>query len=189
MHTPVSVSPDGQRLAYTDIDRATGNDIWLVSLGGNRRPEPFLKTPASEHNAHFSTDGRWLAYVSNESGRNEIYVQPFPGPSRRWTISTDGGNEPVWSRDGRELFYRNGDALMAVPITSQPTFAAGVPRLLFSGQFESTGTGTSGYDVSLDGRRFLMIQPTEPEQPATQVGVVINWFEELRGLAPRGTSP
>jgi len=90
----------------------------------------------------------------------------------------------VWSRDGRELFYRNGNALMAVPITLQPAFSAGLPHLLFRGQFQDTGTGTAGYDVSLDGRRFLMIQPTEPEQLATQVSVVINWFEELRRLAP-----
>jgi hypothetical protein len=95
----------------------------------------------------------------------------------------------VWSRDGRELFYRNGDAVMAVPIALRPAFSAGLPHPLFKGQFQESGTGTSGYDVSLDGRRFLMIQPTEPEQPATQVGVVINWFEELRRLVPKGASP
>ena len=184
LQTPVSVSPDGKRVAYTDVDRLTGNDIWVVSLDGDRAAQPFLKTPASESNAHFSPDGRWLAYASDESGRIEVYVQPFPGPGGKWTISTDGGNEPVWSRDGRELFYRNGDAVMAVPITSHPTFAAGLPRRLFSAQFEPTGTGTSGYDVSPDGRRFLMIQPTEPEPPATQVNIVINWFEELRRLVP-----
>ncbi len=184
MQTPVSVSPDGNRLAYTEINRATGNDLWVLTLGGNQTAEPFLRTPASENNAHFSPDGHWLAYVSNESGRNEIYVQPFPGPGRRSAISTDGGNEPVWSRDARELFYRNGDAVMSVPITFQPTFAAGVPRLLFRSDFEPTGTGTAGYDVSLDGRRFLMIQPSEPEPPATQVSVVINWLEELSRLVP-----
>ena len=127
LQTPVSVSPDGKRLVYTDNNRVRGNDIWVLPLDGNRTAEPFLTTPASENNAHFSPDGHWLAYVSDESGRNEIYVQPFPGPGRRWAISTDGGDEPVWSRDGRELFYRNGNAMMAVPITSQPTFAAGVP--------------------------------------------------------------
>jgi serine/threonine-protein kinase len=189
VHTPMSVSPDGTRLAFTEIGRATGNDIWTLSLGGDRKAEPFLVTPASENNAHFSPDGHWLAYASDESGRFEVYVQPFPGPGRKWTISTDGGNEPVWSRDGREMFYRSGDAVMAVPITSQPTFAAGLPHQLFSGQFEPTGTGTSGYDVSLDGRRFLMIQAAEPELPATQVSVVINWFEELRHLVPTGATP
>ena len=184
MQTPVSVSPDGKLLAYTEIDPAGGSDIWLVTLDGKGKPEPFLRTRSSENNAHFSPDGRWLAYVSDESGRPEVYVQPFPGPGSKWMISTDGGNEPVWSRDGRELFYRAGDKMMVVSIATQPAFAAGLPQLLFEGAFEPTGTGTSGYDVSPDGRRFLMIQPTAPELPATQVHVVINWFEELKRLVP-----
>ena len=184
VQAPVSVSPDGTRLSYNESDRTTGNDIWMVTLDGDRKRERFLKTSASEANGHFSSDGQWLAYVSDVSGRSEVYVQPFPGPGGKWTISTEGGDEPVWSRDGRELFYRNGNVLMAVPITLQPTFAAGVPRPLFRSDFEPSGTNTSGYDVSPDGRRFLMIQPTEPEQPATQVSVVINWFEELRRLVP-----
>jgi serine/threonine-protein kinase len=186
LHTPVSVSPDGTYLAYTDVDPATGSDIWLIALDGQSKPEPFLKTRSSESNAHFSPDGHRLAYQSNESGRSEIYVQPFPGPGSKWMISTDGGTEPVWSRDGRELFYRRGDKLMAVAIATQPTFVAGLPRMLFEGAFEPTGTGTSGYDVSLDSRRFLMIQPTAPELPVTQVNVVINWFEELRQRVPAG---
>ena len=184
MQTPVSVSPDGKYLAYAEIDPATGNDIWLIALDGKGKPEPILRTRSSESNPHFSPDGRWLAYVSGESGRSEIYVQPFPGPGGKWMISTDGGTEPVWSRDGRELFYRAGDTLMAVTIATQHAFVAGLPRLLFEGAFEPSGTGTSGYDVSLDGRRFLMIQATAPEPPATQVNVVINWFEELAQRVP-----
>ena len=184
MQTPVSVSPDGKYLAYAEIDPATGNDIWLIALDGKGKPEPILRTRSSESNPHFSPDGRWLAYVSGESGRSEIYVQPFPGPGGKWMISTDGGTEPVWSRDGRELFYRAGDTLMAVTIATQPAFVAGLPRLLFEGAFEPSGTGTSGYDVSLDGRRFLMIQATAPEPPATQVKIVINWFEELTQRMP-----
>jgi len=185
LQTPVSVSPDGKHVAFGAVDRVDGYDIWIMPLDGTRTPQVFLKTPALENGPHFSPDGRWIAYFSDESGRSEIYVQPFPGPGGKWTISTDGGSEPVWSRDGRELFYRSGDAMMAVSITSQPAFAASVPRRLFTTQFEPTGTGTSGYDVSLDGQRFLMIQSTEPEQPATQVSVVINWFEELKRLVPR----
>jgi eukaryotic-like serine/threonine-protein kinase len=184
MKTPVSISPDGKSLAFTEVDRATGNDIWLLSLDGDHEARAILKTGSSEGSPEFSRDGKWLAYNSNETGRPEIYVQPFPGPGGKSTISTDGGVEPVWSRDGRELFYRNGDKLMAVAISTTPVFSAGVPRLLFEGRYEPTGTGTGGYDVSVDGRRFLMIQPTEPEQPATQVSVVINWFEELRRLVP-----
>jgi serine/threonine-protein kinase len=186
LQTPVSVSPDGKHLAYTDVDPATGNDIWLVALDATGKPEPLLRTRSGENNAHFSPDGRWLAYVSDESGRSEVYAQPFPGPGGKWMISTDGGNEPVWSRDGRELFYRSGDKLMAVTIATQPAFVAGLPSVLFEGAFEPTGTGTSGFDVSPDGRRFLMIQPTSPEPPVTQVNVVINWFEELRQRVPTG---
>jgi serine/threonine-protein kinase len=185
MQTPVSVSPDGKLLAYTELDPTGGNDIWLVALAGGK-PVPFLRTRASEDNPHFSPDGRWLAYVSDESGRSEVYVQPFPGPGGKWMISTGGGTEPVWARAGRELFYRSGDKLMAVTIVTQPAFVAGLPRVLFEGTFEPTGTGTSGFDVSPDGRRFLMIQPTAPERPATQVNVVINWFEELRQRVPVG---
>jgi len=185
MQTPVSVSPDGKLLACTELDPAEGNDIWLVALDGGK-PVPFLRTRASEANPHFSPDGRWLAYVSDESGRREVYVQPFPGPGGKWMISTGGGTEPVWARDGRELFYRSGDKLMAVTVATQPAFVAGLPRALFEGAFEPTGTGTSGFDVSPDGRRFLMIQPTAPERPATHVNVVINWFEELRQRVPVG---
>ena len=183
MQTPVSVSPDGKLLAYTELDPTRGNDIWLVALDGGK-PVPFLRTPASEENPHFSPDGRWLAYTSDESGRSELYVQPFPGPGGKWMISTGGGTEPVWARDGRELFYRSGDKLMAVTIASEPAFVARLPRVLFEGAFEPTGTGTSGFDVSPDGRRFLMIQPTAPERPVTQINVVINWFEELRQRVP-----
>ena len=183
MQTPVSVSPNGKLLAYSEIDPREGNDIWLVALDGGQ-PVPFLRTRAGEENPHFSPDGRWLAYVSDESGRFEVYVQPFPGPGGKWMISTDGGTEPVWARDGRELFYRSGDKLMAVTIAGEPAFVAGLPRALFEGAFEPTGTGTSGFDVSPDGRRFLMIQPTAPERPVTQVNVVINWFEELRQRVP-----
>ena len=186
MQTPVSVSPDGKHLIYAEIDPATGSDIWLVALDGTGTPEPWLRTPASENNPHFSPDGHWLAYVSGESGRAEVYVQPFPGPGGKWMISTDGGNEPVWSRDGRELFYRSGGKILAVTIATTPAFAAGLPRMLFEGAYEPTGTGTSGFDVSPDGRRFLMIQPTAPELPATQVNVVINWFGELHQRVPVG---
>ncbi|HEY6508625.1 MAG TPA: protein kinase [Vicinamibacterales bacterium] len=189
LHTPVSVSPDGKHLAYAEVDPATGTDIWLLALDGNGAAEPFLRTTAGEGNAHFSPDGRWLAYVSDESGRAEVYVQPFPSPGSKWMISTDGGNEPVWSRDGRELFYRNGDRMMTVAIATERGFVAGLPRQLFEGAFEPTGTGTSGFDVSLDGRRFLMVQPTAPERPATQVDVVINWFEELKQRMPTTVAP
>jgi Tol biopolymer transport system component len=135
----------------------------------------------------FSPDGRWLACVSNESGRYEIYVQPYPGPGGKWQISTEGGTEPVWNPNGRELFYRSGNKMIAVDIATQPSFAAGKPKVLFEGQYEPTVFTNSNYDASPDGHRFLMLKPSEQEQSApTQINVVLNWFEELKRRVPTG---
>ncbi len=131
----------------------------------------------------FSPDGHFLAYVSDESGRREVYVQPYPGPGGKLTISTDGGQEPVWSADGRELFYRNGNQMLAVAIRTEPTFSAGKPRLLFEGNYQLDAVGHPFYDVSPDGQRFLMVRPKGGGAP-TQLYVVLNWGEELKRLAP-----
>jgi Tol biopolymer transport system component len=106
-----------------------------------------------------SPDGRWLAYVSNESGGYEVYVQPFPGPGRKWQVSTEGGTEPVWSRNGRELFYRSGRKMMAVDIATGPAFAAGIPKMLFDGDYARLTTvfGGQNYDVTPDGQHFIMV--------------------------------
>ena len=179
-----SVSSDGKEVAFYGPGPSTGNDIWILPLQEERKPRPFLQTPFSEVAPAFSPDGRWLAYTSNESGRNEIYVQPYPGPGGKWLISTDGGTEPVWSRNGRELFYRNGDKLMAVDIQTQPAFKAGTPRMLFERPGYQVGTRPD-YDVAPDGQRFLMIKHTEQQQSAlTQIHVVLNWFEELKRRVP-----
>jgi eukaryotic-like serine/threonine-protein kinase len=186
IQTPSSWSPDGKLLAFTDQNPTTGINISVLPLEGDRKPQLFLRTKTNLFSPAFSPDARWLAYMSNESGRNEVYVQPFPGPGGKSQISTEGGREPVWARNGRELFYRNGDKMMAVDITTQPTFTVGSPRLLFEGRYETSPNFISGYDVSSDGQRFLMIQPVEPEQPATQINVVLNWFEELKQKVPVG---
>ena len=132
--------------------------------------------------ATFSPNGRWLAYLSNESERYEVYVQAFPGPGGRERISIDGATaHPVWSRDGRELFYRNGPQMMAVSIDVERGPMAGKPRLLFEGQYESRVLDPS-FDVAPDGR-FLMIKTPEELAPR-QLNVVLNWFEELERLVP-----
>jgi eukaryotic-like serine/threonine-protein kinase len=183
---PNSWSPDGQLLAYHEVNPTTQRDIWVLRLK-DRKTEPFLRTPADESAPRFSPDGRWLTYVSNESGRFEIYVQPYPGPGGKWQISTNGGTEPVWNPNGHELFYRNGDKMMAVDISSQPGFSAGKPRMLFEGHYLPTTVGQPDYDVSPDGQRFLMVKPTEQAQAApTQINVVLNWFEELKQKVPTG---
>ena len=147
-----------------------------------------MQTSFNEQYADLSPDGRWLAYVSNQSGRVEVYVQPYPGPGARQQISVDGGTAPAWSRDGRELFYMTAPSvggqaaltkMMVVPVQLQPTFTAGTPRMLFEGRYGATAN-IRGYDVSPDGRRFLMVQ--QKERPATRVAdmiIVQNWIEEL----------
>jgi eukaryotic-like serine/threonine-protein kinase len=187
LQTPSSWSPDGQLLAFFEINPTTGYDIWVLRMG-DRKAQPFLRTPFTEAVPQFSPDGRWLAYVSDESGRSEIYAQPYPGPGGKWQISTDGGTEPVWNRNGRELFYRSGDKMMAVDIATQPGFSAGRPRMLFQGQYVPTPATVPYYDVSSDGQRFLMLKPTEQAGGApTQINVVLNWFEELRQKVLVGT--
>jgi Tol biopolymer transport system component len=157
----------------------------VLPLEGKRTPRPFLKTPFNERAARLSPDGRWLAYVSNESGRDEIYVQPFPGPGGKWQISASGGNEPVWSRDGRELFYRSGEKMMAVSVVFGETFSAENPRLLFEGHFVPSRRGDAAYDVSPDGQRFLMVKRVQESIP-TQLNIILNWFEELKRRVPAG---
>ena len=182
---PMSWSPDGQLLAFIDVNPSTQRDIWVLPMG-DRKAQPFLRTRFDESVPRFSPDGHWLAYVSNESGRYEIYVQPYPGPGGKWLISTEGGTEPNWNPNGRELFYRNGDKMMAVDIATRPSFAAGKARVLFAGPYELSPATSPDYDVSPDGQRFLMLKPAEAGEAAapTQINVVLNWFEELKRRVP-----
>ena len=181
---PMSWSPDGQLLAFMENNPTTGYDIWVLRLS-DRKAQPFLRTPFNESVPRFSPDGRWLTYVSNESGRYEIYVQPYPGPGGKWQISTEGGTEPTWNPNGSELFYRSGNKMMAVETTTRPSFTASKPRVLFEGRYEPSPATTPNYDVSPDGQRFLMLKPNQQEASApTQINVVLNWFEELKRRVP-----
>jgi len=161
-------------------------DIWVLPMDGKGDPWPFIKRDGLQRHPDFSPDGRWVAYDSTETGPAEVYVRPFPGPGGITPISTEGGYEPLWSRDGKELFYRNGDQMMVVTIETEPEFKAGVPKELFKGQFRGSATffGHS-YDLAPDGR-FLMIQESQESIPPA-IHVVLNWFEELKRLVPPGT--
>jgi serine/threonine-protein kinase len=178
---PISWSPDGQTLAFYEVTPTNGRDIWVLPLEGE--PSAFLATSFNERSPEFSPDGKWLAYVSNESGRDEVYVQPYPGPGGRWLISNEGGSEPVWSADGRELFYRYEEQMMAATVETEPVFRAGAPQVLFEGRYAvDAGPNARNYDISPDGQRFLMIKEEQTERG--QINVILNWFEELKRLVP-----
>ena len=180
-------APGDQGLVLVE-QRERSLDILMVPASGDRTPRPILETRYAEAYPDFSPDGRWLAYASDETGRNEVYVQAYPGPGPRQQVSSNGGTGPAWSRDGRELFYTTtqsvgGQAtltkMMAVPIALRPTFTAGAARQLFEGRYGATG-GVRSYDVTPDGRRFLMVQQKErPPLDAAEMIFVQNWLEEL----------
>jgi serine/threonine-protein kinase len=179
---PASWSPDGQWIAYVATRDGPSGDILLLSPDNPDEPTVLLQTPALELAPMFSPDGRWIAYVSDDTGSPEVYVQPFPGPGDRRRISARGGAEPRWSRDGREIFYREGRLLMAVPVDgSGERFEASEPQTLFeteSGDLTGIGAAAANYDVSLDGSRFLIIR-RQNAIAATVIDVVLNWPETL----------
>jgi serine/threonine-protein kinase len=175
--SPASWSPDGNTIAFIESAPGTGYDIWTLGLT-DRKPRAFLQTKANETAPAFSPDGRWLAYVSDQSGRWEVYVQPWPGPGGKWQISAEGGTEPVWNPNGRELFYRSENRMIAADVTLKPAFSADKPRVLFESPRLTTGATLPYYDVSKDGH-FLMLT-AEEEHGVQQIVVVQNWFEELK---------
>ena len=180
---PGSWSPDGKALVFVETNPKTNQDIWVLQLS-DHKAVPFIQTEFNEGGPEFSPDGRWIAYASDESGRWEVYVQPYPGPGGKVQISTDGGKEPLWNRNGKELFYRNGDRMMAVPVGLQPSFSAGKPAILFEGRYHRTNASLAQYDVSPDGQRFVMVKDSGADQSATHINIVQNWFQELEQKAP-----
>jgi Tol biopolymer transport system component len=188
--------PDGKVLAFVQVNPGPNGDIMTLPIEGNEKsgwkpgePKPFVNSAFNEGVPAFSPDGRWLAYASNESGSNEVYVRPFPGPGGKWQISTGGGYLPKWSRNGKELFYRTADSkIMAVSYTiSADSFQADKPQLWSPGQF----TGALGYfnfDLHPDGKRFAVLKApgTEQSAAANKVSFIFNFFDELRGKVPTG---
>jgi eukaryotic-like serine/threonine-protein kinase len=171
-------SRDGRYIAFSSRSQKTRWDIWILPTFGDKKPIPFLKTGSAEGDAVFSPDGRYVAYQSDESGRNEIYVQSFPGPGRKWQASTAGGNDPSWRSDGKEIFYRALDQkLMGVEVTTSDAFQAGVPKPLFLMRLQA-GNARNKYVAAPDGQRFLLVAPLGREA-MTPTTVVLNWFAEL----------
>jgi serine/threonine protein kinase len=192
-----AISPDGTLVVFEELMPSAGYDFMLLSLQGTPRVQPLLQTPFDERNAAISPDGRWMAFESNESSQSQIYVRPFPNVAdARYQISNGGGRTPVWASSGRELFFVNRTSIMAVPVQLTPTFSAGNPTKLFDahailldGRFTAMGTRRT-YDVSRDGRRFLMIKESavssDDNASAASMIVVENWFEELKAKMAAG---
>ena len=179
---PSAWSPDGRTLAYTAVTGLPPEqaiDIWLVSLDGKRPFRRWLESPYIENAAAFSPDGRWIAYVSDESGRKEVYVRPFPGPGGKTKISSEGGSEPVWTRGGRELLYRQADQFLSVEMRTEPDLVAGAPRVLFSGEFARGGREDApfAYDVSGDGDEIYAIRGVASPRPERRLAIVTNWLQ------------
>jgi eukaryotic-like serine/threonine-protein kinase len=155
--------------------------IQALSLDGSDNIRSVLQASFNLTGPHFSPDGRWLAYSTDESGRREVYVQPFPGPGGKWMISAEGGESPRWAHNGREIFFFAGDKLMSVDVETQPAFKAGTPRALF----QAAGyLGYGNYDVAPDGQHFLMIKQEDISTSPKELNIVLNWSEELKRRAP-----
>jgi serine/threonine-protein kinase len=177
---PTSVTPDGRTLAYTRRDPKTNLDIMTIATDGSGEPRPLVQTRAQEGGARFSPDGRHVAYVSDESGRFEVYLMEYPGPGGRWQISRTGGKDPIWSADGRRLYFRAGDSLMAATITTQPVFSSGAPELIVEEAYDGLlGTiDRANYDVAPDGR-ILLIRNPGVDSRRSQVRLILNFFQDL----------
>ena len=174
-------SPDGRFLLYTSIFPKTGLDLFVLPMDGDHKPVPYLQTPFNEDYAKFSPNGRFIAYSSDESGRNEVYVQTFPASGTKWQISVGGGAQPRWRRDGRELFYISPDRkLVAVDVkTDTSILQVGTPKALFQTRLSGYPGPRNNYDVSADGQRFLMINLLS-DVSSTTITVVINWTADMQ---------
>jgi Tol biopolymer transport system component len=175
-----SWSPDGRSFLYYDVHPQTGRDIWIFDVE-SKESRPYLVTRYNERAPRISPDGRWLAYISNETGLDEVYVESFPERGQKWTLSTEGGTEPAWSKDGQELFYRQGDLMMVVDVSLGPEFSAAKPRPLFEGRYGVGSVGNPDYGVTADGQRFLMTKRSESAAPV-KLHVILNWDRELADL-------
>jgi len=184
----LSISPDGKILLFSTSDNVTQMDLWTVPLAQTNDAKPFIATPFVETGGQISPDGRWLVYQSDESGQAEIYVIGFPGGENKIQVSTNGGTEPLWSRNGKELFYRSGNKLIEVPVRTGDNFVASAAHVLFEGAFATnTIFGAPAYDVSPDGQKFYFVQEDSKNNREKTINLVLNWPEELKKIAPAQT--
>ena len=169
---------DGRYLLYQDLDPKTGYDLWVLPMEGDRKPVVVIRTEFSERDGAFSPDGKWIAYTSDEGGRTEIYVQPYPATGAKWQVSKNGGHGPRWRRDGKELFWLEVDGtMMSAGVSAGKAFQPGIPVALFETGIVSI---LESFSVGADGQRFLLPLPvggTSGPMPAT---LVQNWLAGAR---------
>jgi eukaryotic-like serine/threonine-protein kinase len=184
---PTSWSSDGQLLALTSVGESGNYEVRLLPFDGDHTPRIFVQGPFNAGGARFSPAGHWVAYVSDESGRNEVYVRPYSEAGTRVQISAAGGSQPVWSRDGHELFFRSGDELLAVDVSPGPNLSAGKPVVLFSRSMVEDSSGKAydfmaDYDVSNDGRRFVLPKYNPNSSNTPRIRMMLDWFSELKRI-------
>jgi serine/threonine-protein kinase len=196
-----SISPDGAQLVFEELTPSAGYDLWMLSLSQPPQAEPLLASPFDERDAAISPDGRWMAYESNESGQEQIYVRPFPNVADALhQVSFTGGRTPVWAANGRELFFVTRTSVMSVPVQLTTSFKGGNPVRLFDGHRylldgRLTGGGTvRTFDVTRDGSRFLMIKNDGEttigrSEASARIILVQNWQEELRAKLAATSRP
>ena len=181
---PESWAPDGQWLAFEEQRPETGFDIWVLSMEGDRTSRPFAQSAANETGPRFSPDGRYISYASDESGRDEVYIQVFsssgPSSGRKWQVSTAGGNSPFWNPNGRDLIYANGSEILVVDVDTRGELTLGNPRALF----EVPSALGVPMDISSDGQRLVFIDASAVPPAPTYLVLIQNWAEELKRLAP-----
>jgi Tol biopolymer transport system component len=178
---PLDWSRDGKFVVYQSFGGATGSDLWLLPMQGDHKPVPYLQTPFNEGAAQFSPDGRWMAYASNESGQAQVYVQAIPASGAKWQISTSGGGQPRWRRDGKELFYISADRkLMAVSVKGDTAFETGAPQPLFElDPIYPPFLGVFVYQPAANGQKFLILANVSGAV-TPPITVVLNWQAGLK---------
>ena len=179
---PIVASPDGKTLLFGTHNAAGEQAIEALALDGSYKVQPFLQSSFNLNGPRFSPNGRWVAYTTDESGRREVCVQPFPRPAGKWMVSTGGGESPRWARNGREIFFFAGDEVMSVGVQTQPAFKPGMPRALFSA---AGYLGYGNYDVAPDGEHFLMIKQEDISTSPRELNVIVNWPDELARRVPQ----
>jgi serine/threonine-protein kinase len=194
---PASWSDNGKTMVGAEWELGRMNfDIGILPTGGDGKPRLLLKEKYYEAQPQVSPDGRWIAYTSNESGQNQVCVRPFPEvEGGLWQVSTTGGDSPLWSPDSREIFFRNGDAVMGTSLRTDPTFSFETPKMLFRGTYVRSVLAFGNWDfatwdISPDGQRFLMMKElaaaTAVERGLRKITVILNWYEEIKRLVPTG---